>query len=123
MKNKSLGRTIALISAVVLAVSAFLPWGGNDLVSVNGLEGDGMLTIPLAVVVFLLMLFAKKKKGKILTIVLGIVAIAIGFMDYGAMSEAAELISGKVGIGIYLTILSGFGILIGSALSLKCKFQ
>ena len=63
MKHKEIftaGRTIALIGAIALAISAFLPWGKSAVVSVTGTNGDGLIQISVGILAFLLLFFCLK---------------------------------------------------------------
>lgn len=54
-----LGRLIAVISAVVLIIAAFLPWGSVLGLAVRGTEGDGVITIGLGIISIVLLLIKK----------------------------------------------------------------
>ncbi len=98
-----------MIFAIFLAFSAVLPWGYTDNVSVTGLEGDGLITISVGLLAFLL-LFVKRVTLWI-SLILGIIGSTIGLIDLFSMKEAVQSISGHVGPGIYMTVLFSFGIM------------
>ncbi|MBD3360613.1 hypothetical protein GF366_02300 [Candidatus Peregrinibacteria bacterium] len=119
-----LGRLIGMASAVVLVIAAFLPWGETGFFTVTGIDGDGIITIGIAVVAFVML--AIQKVPLWITIILGVLAAAIGIIDFMEMSSAseelaldmagdefAESIQITVGSGLYLTILAGVGLIAG----------
>lgn len=118
----SLQQRISAISIVVVAVSAFLPWVSIFGVSVLGVEGDGALTLVLAIaggVVLALStgLFGEPKtptaKSQIALVALAAVVTLIGLID---MNRAAA-------IGLYFTLFGGIAWLVGSGWELYLARQ
>lgn len=105
------GRTTALLAAMALIISAFLPWGYNENVMVTGLDGDGMIVIGLGILAFL-MLFIKKVPI-IINLITAITGLVLGFTVYGGMYTATKIINGQIGIGIYLTIAASILMILG----------
>ncbi len=105
------GRGLALLFSVLLVASGFLPWGYTDNVSVAGLEGDGLITISIGVLAFLLLFV--KRIALWVSLILGIIAFIVGVIDMTTMYRAVQAISGDVGSGIYLTLVSSAGIVLG----------
>ncbi|MEK7673059.1 MAG: hypothetical protein AAB373_04195 [Patescibacteria group bacterium] len=97
-------KKIALISTLVVAIAAFLPWisaEGFDI-STNGMSGDGVITLILAAISFLLILI---NKWKYVPVILLLLAGAVGVMDWVNASNAdASGVILNVEIGIYLTV-------------------
>lgn len=126
-----IGRNLALIGALGLGIASFLAWGEVADVSVSGMEGDGVITLVLAILC-LAFLFIKKVPLWIVAI-LGAVAEAIGIIDFIEMNKVANDINGtlnsingaegmtlssSVGIGLYITIVAAGLIVIGSLIQL-----
>lgn len=123
---RQIGRYVAMIGALALGLAAFLPWiVVKDVVTVNGMGGDGVITLGLAVIT-LLFLFIKRIPLWISTII-GLIAGVIGFYDsYSAATNLSELqdilknnfldplTNENIGIGLYLTILASALIVFGS---------
>ncbi len=110
------GRTIALISTIILGISAFLPWGKTEYVSVNGLSGDGVITISIGVLAFLLLFI--KKISIWISLLIGAIGLTIGIIDFESMYQVTQQISGEVGIGLYMIVISSFGIVMGTIIEI-----
>ena len=114
-----LGQIIGLIGAILLIVGAFLPWGRTAIVDVTGLDGDGVITLGIGVVAIILLLI--KKVPLWITIILGVVALAIGIIDMRGMAaantelglEAGDEFAVSIGSGLYLTVVGGVGLIVG----------
>jgi hypothetical protein len=120
MKHKeifTIGRTIALLGAILLAVSAFLPWGASAYISVTGTGGDGLITIAIGILAFLLLFI--KRITIWFSLFLGAVGLTIGIIDFVAMLNATKLVvEGVVGIGLYSNMLASLGIVIGTVIEI-----
>ena len=109
----TVGRTIALIGAILLAVSAFLPWGKSAYVSVTGVEGDGLIQISIGILAFLLLFIRRITIW--FSLFLGVAGLAIGIVDFVVMFDAVKKVTeGAVGIGLYTTLGATIGIVIGT---------
>lgn len=100
----TLERTIGIAAAVVL-VSAFLPWVSIFGLSVSGINGDGVITLILALI-GLVALAASLGIGpvnlrpaatRIIELLAGLLVVLIGLIDLHGVSA----------IGLYLTLLAG----------------
>lgn len=105
------GRGVALASTLLLITSGFLPWGYTKYVSVAGTAGDGVIIIGIGVVAFLMLFF--KKIHRWVSLICGIGGLVIGIIDFVAMRGAVSQFSGYVGTGLYLTVLSSLGVVVG----------
>lgn len=117
---------VALVSAVVTVIAGFLPWirgvqaGPIEVgATQTGIEGMGLLTLILAVVVIgAILTFGKRAKGWIATVIGG---LGIAIVSIWKLVDLGDPVA--PGIGLYLTILGGFGILVGGVLTYRGRTQ
>lgn len=104
---------ISAVSMLVVVVGAFLPWVSVLGINAYGIQGDGVLTLILALAGLVLLavtsaLFrpdrTQSKVSSIATLVLALIVTLIGLND--TTNFAA--------IGIYLTLLGGIAWVVGS---------
>lgn len=123
--KKQYGRYAAAFGALLIAIGAFLPWGSVDNVVINGLSGDGIITLVAAIVVFLVIFI--KKVPLWFSMILGIIVASIGTAQTFSISQKIEEIktifassligpniNGSIGFGVYLTILGAAFIVFGT---------
>lgn len=105
---------VTAVSILVIALAAFLPWVSIFGVSVSGIQGDGVMTLGLAVAGGILLglttdLFGRGKsdgrKSQIAMLVLAVLVSLIGFMD----------MNGAAAMGLYLTLFAGIAWVVGAA--------
>lgn len=118
------GRWVALVSSIFQAVGSISIWGSVlavDLVEISkvkevtirGIGGkDGIFILMVAILTFILLLI--KKVPVWVPMFLGIAGLIVGVADLIAMSEAVTSLKGKMGIGIYITVLASAGIILGT---------
>jgi hypothetical protein len=113
---------ISAISILVVALSAFLPWVSVFGISALGVEGDGVITLVLAIVGGVVLgstsgLFGQEKvpgkKSQITLLVLAALVALIGLMD----------MNGAAAIGLYLTLFGGVAWVVGAAWQLSAANQ
>lgn len=105
LNRLSAPQKLSLGAIVVVVLGAFLPWVSIFGSSVLGIEGDGVITLVLAIggaiVLALGGLIGKARftgrKADITALVLAVVTALIGLMD----------MNGFAAIGLYLTLLGG----------------
>jgi hypothetical protein len=113
---------ISAIAILVVALAAFLPWVSIFGVSVRGIEGDGVITLFLAVAGGIVLalttgLFGKQKvPGKKSQIPLLVLATLVSLIALIAMSGAAAS-------GLYLTLFGGIAWVVGAAWQLSISKQ
>ncbi len=107
-------RIISFIGAFVLVVSAFMSWGYTEYVSVAGVSetGDGYITIGTGLLAFVFLFFQRIPIG--VSFLLGMVGLVIGIIDFVAMKNALDAFGGKIGIGLYLTVVGSLAIVVGT---------
>ena len=105
---------ISAISILVVALAAFLPWVSIFGIGVSGIEGDGVITLAIAVaggITFALTtgLFGQEKvagrKSQVSLLVMSVLVALIGLMD----------MNGAAAIGLYLTLFGGVAWVVGAA--------
>ncbi len=109
---------IVALSAIVLIGGAFFAWSQTPNYTVPGTSGDGLITLGLGAlaIVFLTIDLISEKIPPWVPLILGILALAIGLVNYNAISAAVKQFEGSVGPGIYLTLIASLGIIVGSIL-------
>lgn len=113
---------ISAVAILVVALAAFLPWVSIFGVSVRGIEGDGVITLALAVAGGIVLalttgLFGRQKvPGKKSQISLLLLATLVALTGLMAMSGAAA-------IGLYLTLFGGIAWVVGAAWQLSISKQ
>lgn len=112
---------VSLGGAAVVALGSVLPWASVMLVGpIYGTEGDGVITLGVAVLVAVLALLAGLGRGRTwmfaVTLFLGLLATAIAAYD---LSNISSLVSGEsmasVGPGLPVIIVGGLAVM-GAAL-------
>jgi predicted membrane channel-forming protein YqfA (hemolysin III family) len=100
-------------SITVVALAAFMPWASIFGISKAGIEGDGVITLILAIIGAAVLSFSTgligspRSPGRVSQIVLlvlaGLVAV-VGLLD----------MSGVAAIGLYLTFFGGVAWVVGA---------
>lgn len=112
---------ISLGGAAVIVLGSVLPWASVAMVGpIYGTEGDGMITLTLAVIAGILALFAGLGKGRVwmfvVALVLGMLATVIAAYD---LSNISSLVStqgmAQLGAGLPVIIVGGL-VVMGAAL-------
>lgn len=113
---------ISAVSILVVALAAFLPWVSVFGISATGVQGDGLITLALAVVGGILLavttgLFGNEKvpgkKSQIGLLALAIIVALVGLLD----------MNGAAAIGLYLTLFGGVAWVVGAAWQLSVSKQ
>lgn len=107
--------------AGLLVISAFLPWASIEgLITVNGTDGDGGITIVFAIIAAIMGIVAAlkgKRWAGITAIVFGLLSFLVGLLNL--LDVNGQVIEISPGIGLFLTMLAGIIILISGVLSSK----
>lgn len=113
---------ISAIAILVVALAAFLPWVSLFGISVLGIEGDGVITLVLAVAGGVLLALGSGLVGEprmsgrrtqIALLVLAVLVALIGLFD----------MNGAAAIGLYLTLFGGIAWVVGAAWQLALSKQ
>ncbi|MFA5948454.1 MAG: hypothetical protein WC806_05850 [Candidatus Gracilibacteria bacterium] len=109
----SAGHAVALFSGILLIVGSILSWGVTQNGHlVNGLTGDGKITLVLGILTILSIVIGKGPH--IFALIFGIASSIIGIVDFIEMTSVAKTVYGAVGFGLYLSVLAGMGIFVGA---------
>jgi hypothetical protein len=110
------------VAMLVVALAAFLPWVSILGISAIGIEGDGVLTLVLALAGAVILATSTGlvgsprvpgRKSQIVLLVLAVLAALIAFVD----------MNGAAAIGLYLTLLGGIAWVVGAAWQLSLTKQ
>ncbi|WP_436935420.1 hypothetical protein [Halovenus marina] len=108
------GQKVAAGAGIVTAIGAVLPWVDAGIVTVSGLDGDGVLTIIFGLVVLGLVLVREWGTVEMAaTVVLGLMTTLIAGNVYGNLEDQAaqQILEAQAGIGLHLTLLGGLAML------------
>lgn len=114
IQENKVPQIVGIVGALMVIAGAFLPWAISSVITVKGTDGDGTITLALAILSILFLLI--KKIPAWIASILGAIVVTVGFIDYSQVKEAVLLDSGSVGIGLYLTILGSLVLILGSTL-------
>ncbi|WP_155991924.1 hypothetical protein [Nocardioides sp. URHA0032] len=104
---------ISLGSMIVVMIAAFLPWVSLFGISARGTDGDGVITLVLALVGLGVLAVTSRafrpekvagKPSQITLIVLAALVALVGIFD----------MNGAAAIGLYLTLFAGLAWLVGA---------
>jgi len=127
-------KAVVLGGAVLLLVGSVLPWAKAEATvlgqtvssTTNGLDGDGVITLILALVAALVFLFVPKAKvvGG-LVLVAGALAGLVAIIDIADVSNKADDLkqltkqsSASVGIGLWMAAVAAIVLIVGGVLCL-----
>ena len=85
---------------IAIAVGAFLPWSESGPFSENGIEGNGLATLLLAVAGILATVLGRRPRAVLIAVSSAIVCLIVGLLDLSDISSSGS----GVGSGLYLTI-------------------
>lgn len=106
-------RTLALVTIALVAVGSFGPWQTSFLVDRNGIEGDGVVTLILAVLAGVVV-FTRPPGSRWLMLagLLGIACAFVGISDLIQVLGKTQYIGGRevklvsAGWGLWLTAVA-----------------
>lgn len=134
------GSIVVAASALLVVVGTFLGWFtvpvGDTLGSIDGIElflaasplFNGVVTATIAAMVTMLALFlGREERVNVLTAIAGLVVelVAVAFVVAPDVALGPTIDAGtavtltNTGIGVYVTLVGGLGILLGSVLSYR----
>ena len=110
---------VAIISALVALVGSFLPWARVFIVTINGTDGDGIITAILSSIALFLIYssrraLAQKKTGQVqlgFAVLSMAIAAIVYIYDFANLTSLSEEDSNEI---IQITVEPQIGIIIGS---------
>lgn len=109
---------IALAGGIAMIIGSVLPWATVNTflgsLSINGTDGDGILSLACGIAVVLAALVAKERAGANGSILAALFGIGGGFFAVNAMINVGGAIRGEdfgglasasIGIGVYVVIV------------------
>jgi hypothetical protein len=85
---------------VALGIGAFLPWSESGPFSENGVEGNGLATLVLAIAGVLATVLGRRPRAVLIAVSSAIVSLIVGLLDLSDVDSAGA----DVGSGLWLTI-------------------
>ena len=110
---------VAIISALVALVGSFLPWARVFIVTINGTDGDGIITAILSSIALFLIYssrraLAQKKTGQVqlgFAVLSMAIAAIVYIYDFANLTSLSEEESNEI---IQITVEPQIGIIIGT---------
>lgn len=109
-------------SIAFIFIGSFLPWADLGFFSVNGTEGDGVITLILAIagIVIYFALKNKPKAVKITTIAIGALSLIIAIMSFTGIGDLGV---GSPGGGLYMVFIGSIGLIASPFISIGQPFE
>jgi hypothetical protein len=120
------GRILCLLGGLCLVIGSFLPWakilsGLLGAITINGMDGDGIILAIIGGLIFLAALATKAQLGRPYSILIGavgIVGVIISFIDIRNVSQLAsaasiEYVVVQTGEGLYICVIGAIMAAIG----------
>jgi hypothetical protein len=112
MTGRSAHSTAALVSAAVMAVSAFLPWRQMGLLEANGTDGgDGVIVLAAAAAAAGAARWWSGRAAAVALTVCGLIGVIVGGYHLHDVGEDRMI---DAGVGLYLLVGAGVGLLVAS---------
>lgn len=115
------GEKAGLAGGVSAVVGAVLPWATFGRRTINGLDGDGLITLVFGIAVGALIVVRDwERMDQIGAAVLGLLTLGLAGNVYSNLGSASRYgygmyeVSTSPGIGLYLTLLAGILMLAGA---------
>jgi hypothetical protein len=122
---------VAIAGAVMLGVGCLLPWAtittGLGSASVNGIEGDGVIILGIALIIGIAAVAALDRPGRLLPVViftgasLALIALAADYLSVvERLEEASSSVArASVGAGLYLSMAGGLVAVVGAVMMMR----
>jgi hypothetical protein len=85
---------------VAIAIGALLPWSESGPFSENGIEGNGLATLVLAIAGVLATVLGRRPRAVLIAVSSAIVCLIVALLELSDVSSAGS----DVGSGLYLTL-------------------
>jgi hypothetical protein len=123
--TRKYAESLCAISSIIGFIGAFLPWATVTStfgsITYFGINGDGLITIILSIIALGLLYRSikstKKKFSYIGIVVTGFLILIVSIPNFISVGFSGTSLFGAVaGIGLYLTIIGGIGLIISGIL-------
>ena len=110
----SIPQRVSAIAILIVALGAFLPWASFLGISKIGVEGDGLITLVLAIVGAIILVMttgvigAERPPSRVASITQVVIAVIVSLIALIDMNGLAS-------IGLYLTLFGGIAWVVGAA--------
>ena len=115
---------LPLAAVALMVIGAFGPWvtvEGLADISESGLESDGVITLPLALIAGALLLVFRDRMGRGVKIGVGIcavLALVISIIDVADVNGTdLGFVEASVGWGLWLTLIGSILLVVGTVLT------
>jgi hypothetical protein len=85
---------------IVVVIGAFLPWSESGPFSENGIEGNGLATLVLAIAGLLATVLGRRPRAVLIAVSSAIVCLIISLLELSDVDSAGA----DAGVGLYLTL-------------------
>jgi len=110
-------KNMVIIGGIGLLIGAAMPWGTITTIfgqmSINGYEGDGIITGGIGLVLLIAGLLAKPKPGKRYSLLGGLIFLFTGWLAIRTMTNLNQIASDdigsgmiQIGTGLYISIIA-----------------
>lgn len=116
---------LTVVGAALVFIGAFMPWATLGPFSAAGTDGDGVLTLLLAVAAGAMGVpgILRSRKGLLIgSMICAVLAFLIGAYDMANISTSTDApldLNPNVGAGLYLTVIGAIGGIVGSVLAIR----
>ncbi|HEU0072440.1 MAG TPA: hypothetical protein VFS30_00375 [Dehalococcoidia bacterium] len=93
-------KAVLTATFVAIAVGAFMPWSELDAFKENGVDGNGIATLVLAIAGIAGTILGRRPRAVLISASSALLCLLLGLIDYADISSG----SADVGSGLYLTL-------------------
>jgi hypothetical protein len=93
-------KAVLTAAFIAIAVGAFMPWSELDAFKENGVDGNGIATLVLAIAGIAGTVLGRRPRAVLISASSALLCLLLGLIDYADISSG----SADVGNGLYLTL-------------------
>lgn len=93
-------KAVLTAAFIAIVVGAFMPWSELDAFKENGVDGNGIATLVLAIAGIVGTLLGRRPRAVLISASSALLCLLLGLIDYADVSSG----SADVGSGLYLTL-------------------
>ncbi len=93
-------KAVLTLAFVAIVAGAFMPWSELGAFKENGVDGNGVVTLVLAVAGIIGTIFGRRPRAVLISASSGLLCLLLGLIDFADVSSG----SADVGSGLYLTL-------------------